>query len=438
MSALDAADLFTADVKETPYWWEAAAPLDAPPLRPPAAVDVAVVGAGLTGLNAALVLARAGRSVAVFDAGDLGQGASSRNAGYVGRSLKHSFGELMKAHGLDYAITVYREMQAAFDTVLEVLESEQIRCAFKRCGRLVMTRAPRQYEELASELELRRRHLGNDFAMVPRGDLHAEIATDRFCGGAVIPDLGALHPGLYQRGLLDRAAASGVMLIGRTAVERIDRPDRFELVTAQGTVRARDVLVATNGYSGTLLPWLQRRVIPFDAYMIATEPLAAERMARLLPADRTYIDHAHNIDFMRRSPDGTRILFGGRTGSRSTGLRHKAAELRACAARIIGEIGTMRLSHVWTGRCAGTFDLFPHIGTEGGIHYAGGYCFAGVPMGTYLGRKAAHRILGRNEGRTVFAERPFPTAPFYSGNPWFVPYAMAYYDWRDRRASRVS
>jgi glycine/D-amino acid oxidase-like deaminating enzyme len=230
-----------------------------------------------------------------------------------------------------------------------------------------------------------------------------------------------------------------VTLIGHTPVERLGRAETangFVLASSRGAIKARDVLLATNGYTGPLLPWLRRRVIPFDAYMIATEPIAPEIMSRLLSSDRTYLDYVHNIDFMRRSPDGTRILFGGRTGSRFTGPRAKALELRARASRIIPEIGVMKLSHAWTGRCAASFDLFPHLGTEAGIHYAGGYCFAGVPMGTYLGRKAAQRILGLPEGRTVFAERSFPSAPLYSGNPWFVPYAMAWYDWRDRRDSR--
>jgi glycine/D-amino acid oxidase-like deaminating enzyme len=432
-------DGFTSDFKETPYWWDAGPPLAVAPETPPSAVDVAIVGAGITGLNAAIVLARAGRSVAVFDAGDLGQGASSRNAGYLGRTLKHSFGDIVKKSGTDRAIAVYREMRTAFDTVLEVIGSEQIACGLKRNGRFIMTKSPRQYEELAAELALRKKHLGDAFAMVQGTAVRSEIATDRFHGGAVIPDLGAIHPGLYQRGLLDRARSAGVTLIGRTAVAHVDASGAsggFDVATAQGMVRARDVFLATNGYTGTLMPWLQRRVIPFDAYMIATEPLPAATINRLLPTDRTYLDYVQNIDFMRRSPDGTRILFGGRTGSRSTGLRAKAMELRACATRIIPEFAALKLSHAWTGRCAATFDLYPHIGTQDGVHFAGGYCFAGVPMGTYLGRKAAFRILGRKEGETIFAERGFPTVPFYSGNPWFVPYAMSVYDWLDRRASR--
>ena len=431
--------VFAADFKETPYWWDAAPRVAAVPATPPAAVDVAIVGSGITGLNAALVLARAGRSVAVLDAEDLGHGASTRNAGYVGRSLKHSFAELMQRHGTAYAIAVYREMQAAFDAVADRVREEQIECGFKIRGRLVLTKAKRQYDDLARELELRKTHLGSDFAMLPRVALRDEIASDLYCGGALIPDLGSIHPGLYHRGLLERARAAGAVLLGRTPVERIAPVDGggFDVTTSLGTTRARDVLVATNGYTGPLLPWLQRRLIPFDAYMIATETLAPAVMNRLLPTDRTYIDHVHDIISMRRSPDGTRILFLWRTGTRPTGARAKGAQLWLDAVRIVPEIATLKISHSWTGRCAGTFDLWPHLMQHEGIHFAGGYCFAGVPMGTYLGSKAAHRILGNAaQGDTVFAERGFPTVPFYSGTPWFVPAVMKYYGLRDRWASR--
>jgi glycine/D-amino acid oxidase-like deaminating enzyme len=430
--------VFTADFKDTPYWWDAAPRATAIPTAPPANIDVAIVGSGITGLNAALELARAGRSVVVLDAEDLGHGASTRNAGYVGRSLKHSFGELMQRHGTAYAVAVYREMQAAFDAVATRVREEQIECGFKIRGRLVLTKAPRQYDDIARELELRKTHLGSDFTMLPRAALRDDIASDLYCGGALIPDLGSIHPGLYHRGLLERARAAGATLIGRTAVERIVAAGGggFEVTTALGMTRARDVLVATNGYTGPLMPWLQRRLIPFDAYMIATEPVAPAVMNRLLPTDRTYIDHVHDIISMRRSPDGTRILFLWRTGTRPTDARDKGAQLWLDAVRIVPEIATLKVSHSWTGRCAGTFDLWPHLVRRDGVHFAGGYCFAGVPMGTYLGTKAAHRILGNRAGDTVFAERGFPTVPFYSGNPWFVPAVMKYYGLRDRWASR--
>jgi glycine/D-amino acid oxidase-like deaminating enzyme len=431
------ATTFAPGFKETPYWWDAAPPTRGATRQPPVRADVAIVGAGITGLNAALVLARAGRSVVVLDADDLGRGASTRNAGYVGRSLKHSFADLMRRGGTAYAVAVYREMQAAFDAVVERVHSEQIECGFKICGRLVLTKRQRQYDDLAHELTLRKTHLGTDFRMLSRTQLRDEIASDLYCGGALIPDLGSIHPGLYHRGLLDRARAAGAELIGGTPVERVSAlGSGFEVRTPQGSVLARDVLVATNGYTGNLLPWLQRRLIAFDAYMIATEPLEPAEMNRLLPTDRTYIDHVHDIISMRRSPDGTRILFLWRTGTRPTGARAKGAQLRDDAARIVPEIAKLKLTHSWTGRCAGTFDLWPHIVTHDGIHFAGGYCFAGVPMGTYLGQKAAHRILGSPEGKTVFADRAFPTMPFYSGNPWFVRHIMAWYRARDRWASR--
>jgi glycine/D-amino acid oxidase-like deaminating enzyme len=153
-------------------------------------------------------------------------------------------------------------------------------------------------------------------------------------------------------------------------------------------------------------------------------------MNRILPQNRTYIDSNMNIDFLRRSPDGKRVLFGGKTGTRSSlavMARRLAGELRA----ILPDLAAVDIDDAWTGRCAATFDLLPHLGETDGIHFAVGYCFAGVPMGTHFGRLIANRLLGRGERNSVFADKPFPTLPLYHGNPWFVPAMMRYYDWKD-------
>jgi len=424
----------------TPYWWE-----DAP--RPsladrslPPSVDVAVIGSGITGLSAARTLARAGRSVLILEAGAPGHGASSRNAGYVGRTLKHSFRGLAERRGLARAIGIYRELRAAFDAVVEVVRTERIDCALRICGRFIAANSPRQYEELARELEARRTHLGDEFEMVPRSQQHREIGSELYFGGALIPDLGALHPGLYHLGLLDAAMRSGAHIAANNAVAGVrgeGRRGRFEIESVRGTIRAKDVVVATNGYAGPAVTWVERRVIPFDAYMIATEPLPPALLDRALPQNRTFIDSNHNINFIRRSPDGRRILFGGRTGSRLPSPEAAARRLGRELARIFPDLAGVPLTHSWTGRCAATFDLLPHMGAHDGIHFAMGYCFAGVPMGTYLGQKVALKILGSADAETVFDGPSFPTFPFYRGRPWFVPPVMGGLDLVDRWHGRA-
>jgi len=428
------ADIFSADFKAAPFWWEAAPRPELAEKPLPERVDVAIVGSGYTGLSAALTLARAGRSVLVLERDALGFGASSRNAGYVGRTFKHSFNKLAESRGLDHAVAIYRELQAAFDHVLRLIETEKIDCALRRCGRLIVANKPRHYGQIESLLAAKREHLGEPYEMLPAADLGRELESGIYHGGAVIPDLASLHPGLYHQGLADRARSAGAEIRDRTEVLAIGHEGTgCTITTARGNIFARNVLVATNGYTGRATSALRRRVLPFRGFMIATEELAPGVADRILPHWRTVHDWHNDIDFLRRSHDGKRLVFGGLTGTASDDLTAMARRLHARLTRILPQLAGVKLSHAWNCFCAATFDQYPHIGSMDGVHYAMGYCFAGLPAGTYFGHKAALAILGSPEAATAFDRRPFPARWFYRGGSWLMPLVMAHYRREDRR-----
>jgi glycine/D-amino acid oxidase-like deaminating enzyme len=425
----------TADLREQPYWWDRAPPLALALMDLAPRYDVAIVGSGFTGLRAALELARAGRSVVVLDKDDPGSGAARRNAGYLGRVLKHPLEKLMKKRGPEMALALYRELGEAFDGTISFIQAEGIDCHLVRPGRFYAATSPNHYAALEAELESLRRHLGYDYEMIPRAEQRSEFASDVYFGGAVIPDLASIHPGLYHKGLLERALAAGVVVAGGSEVLSLARhagDDRVEVKTARQTILARDAVVATNGYTPAALSWHARRVIPFKAYMAATEELG-EAARATIPNNRTVLDTNTDIDWFRLAPDSPRLLFGGATGSGMTDLQTIARRLHGILERVLPQHRAARISHLWTGYCAGTFDLMPHVGGRDGIWFGLGYNFAGVPMGTHFGLKLAQMIQGKPDGRSAFAEQGFPTLPLYRGRPWFVPLAMRWFRWKDRR-----
>lgn len=436
MSWLAGDSILTPEFKTTPYWWEEARPPAAPdPL--PAQADVVVVGSGYTGLSASLTLLQAGRQVLVLDAENLGAGASSRNAGSMGRTFRHNFSELAETRGIDFATRVYREVHGAFEFAYNRIESEGIKCHLARRGRFTAFIGPTQYDEAARELELRQKYVPGQDYMVPREAQRQQIGFGDYFGGIVIPDVASIHPGLYQLGLLSRVMAAGGKAIGGTPVRNIIRDGKeFTVDARRGSVKARDVIVATNGYTGGLMRYLQRRVFPFPAYIMATEPIGEERIRQLLPTLRVFQEKAENPFFLRPSPDLTRLVVGGRAGTIVTSLPRFAKTLHRLLAARIPDLTSTRISHLWTGKCSGTFSIFPGIGVHDGVHYAMGYCFAGISMGTYLGHKIGLRVAGKPEAATVFENIEFETRFWHQGFPWFVPIAAEMMLAQDRKVSR--
>jgi glycine/D-amino acid oxidase-like deaminating enzyme len=430
--------LLASDFREEPYWWNVARPEILPEVVLDRTYDVAIVGAGLTGLRAAIDLARAGMKVVVFDAEDVGFGASRRNAGYLGRSLKKSYSVLRRNHGITFARRVYEELNSALKTTLEFISAERIECHANRVGRFIAATSSAHLTRLVADHRAMNEELGFDYRVVATEGVREEMGTSIYFGGIVVPDHASLHPGLYHQGLLKIALAAGVTVSARTNVLSLQRggPVRFRVTTSAGVIDASTVVITTNGYTPRELRWWARRLIPFTGYMAATEELPPDLLRELIPNGRTAIDSNVNTDFFRFAPDEPRLLFGGAAGVQLRDTDAIAHRMHSILIRVYPQLRNVRLSAVWSGKCAATFDMMPHMGSDDGLWYGMGYNFAGVPMGSYFGMKIAHGILGRADVASIFTEMPFKTMPFYDGTPWFVPMAMRMFDWQDRWIAR--
>lgn len=425
---------FSDDFREAPYWQDGVEAPIFPHLDGDARVDVAIVGSGYTGLNAALETARGGRSTLVLDAGQAGWGCSTRNGGQISTSVKPDVAKLARRFGLDRARAIHREGAAALEWIGQFVCRESIDCDFRKAGRFHAAHSPTHYELLARSIN--DPNYGEDtgaFA-VPRDEQRSELGTGIYHGGVVYPRHSALHPAKYHRGLLDRVAAAGADIRVETPVIAIERAGkRHVLTTPRGRVSARDVIVATNGYTGAPFGWLRRRIVPIGSYIIATEELPRGLIDRLFPTDRIASDTRRVVYYYRASPDRQRVVFGGRVSSGETDPKISGPRLHAEMVRIFPELASSRISHSWNGTVAYSFDELAHTGTHDGVHYALGYCGSGVSMASYLGMRVGQRVLGKAEGATAFDDLPFPTRPFYRGRPWFLPAIVAGYRWLDNR-----
>jgi glycine/D-amino acid oxidase-like deaminating enzyme len=425
--------VFAEDCRFAPYWWDATPRPPHVDVPPPGRVDVAVIGSGYTGLHAALQTARGGRSTVVLDAEDAGWGCSTRNGGQISTSIKPDYEELAQRHGPQRAMAILQEGKRSLEWIGEFIRSESMACDFRISGRFHAAHSPRRYEALARHVAALPKELGIEAHVVARSEQRHELGTEAYHGGVVFTQHAALDPARYHAGLLDRARAAGAAVISRCPVTGIDRDGQgFRLFTRRGEVHARDVVVATNGYSGTLVPWLSRRVIPIGSYIIATEPVPRELMAKLMPKDRTVSDTRRVVYYYRASPDRRRILFGGRVSGSETDPRLSGPLLHRDMVAIFPELASVKITHSWLGIVAYTFDTLMHIGCHNGLHYAMGYCGSGVGMASYLGMRLGLAVMGSAEGKTAFDGLNFPTRPLYSGRPWFLAPTVLFYRLLDR------
>ncbi|MCQ3979620.1 MAG: FAD-dependent oxidoreductase, partial [Anaerolineae bacterium] len=303
-------------MKTTSFWTDNfPRPADLPISPLPERVDVAIVGGGYTGLSAARTLAKGGASVAVLEQREIGGGASSVNGGQVAPGLKLNIRKAFKMYGPELGRELWQASVAAVRHLEQTLTEEGIDCDYTGAGGIALAYRPSHYQHMAEEMEWMAREVDfHELELVPPERIRDEIGSDVFPGGLVEHLGGGLHPAKYVYGLACATARAGAKLCERTEVRAIRRPATggdFELTTNKGPLKAGEILLATNGYTGPLVPQIQRRVFPVGSYMITTEPLSPELQRELSPKNRVMYSTKWFLNYFRLTPDG-RMSMGGR------------------------------------------------------------------------------------------------------------------------------
>ena len=422
-------------------YWLTTVQMPSSQARPlPASADVAIVGAGFTGLSAALALAKRGARVVVLESETIGWGASSRNGGMVLTGLKLGVNQLISKYGRELTRRMYAASLETITTVERIVKEENIACDFARTGHLEVACKQAHFDDYSRQVEVISREFNHQLQVVPRDQLQSEIGSNIYYGGMVDEISAGLNPARYVAGLGAAAMHAGAQICEGTQLQTIERQPRdgapgFTLNTSRGVIWARNVLVGTSGYTGAATPALRKKIIPIGSFIITTEVLSNKLARELSPRNRQIYDSKNFLYYYRLTPDN-RMLFGGRAAffpETDRTIRKSAEILRKGMIEVFPKLRDTKVEYVWGGTLDFCFDIMPHAGQVDGIYFALGYAGHGVAMATYQGVKMAE-LIAEGKSDNPFAEITFPGAPLglYDGKPWFLPFAGAYYkvlDW---------
>ncbi|MFZ0135745.1 MAG: FAD-dependent oxidoreductase, partial [Candidatus Sulfotelmatobacter sp.] len=261
----------------------------------PDRVDVAVIGAGFTGLSAARTLAQRGAKVAVLESETIGWGASSRNGGMVLTGMKLGVNQLISKYGRDLTRRMYAASLATVDCVEQIVREEAIDCDFSRCGHLEVACKQRHFDDYARQVEVIAREFNHQLRVVQRDELSAEIGSNIYYGGMVDEVSAGLNPARYVAGLGGAALKAGTEIFEHTRVEGLQRESSrgesgWRIATSQGPLWAREVFAATSGYTGKATPALRKKLIPIGSFIITTQVLPEALAHELSPRNRMIYD----------------------------------------------------------------------------------------------------------------------------------------------------
>ncbi len=371
--------------------------------------SVAIIGAGFTGLSAALHLAETGIDVTVLEAREIGWGASGRAFGQVVPYLKHDHTEILRHYGAERGARIIDAVAAGPDLVAGLVERLGIECELRRTGLIFAAHAPAGAKTLAARADYWQRR-GAAVEMLDREATQTAIGSSAY-STALLDHRGVhLNPFAYARGLAIAAVNAGAKICEATPVRAINRVNgQWRLTAGSHTVSADAVIVATNAYTDSLWPGLARSIIPMRGHGVVSVPLSDNLRRSILPGGQALTD-------TRRLFSGVRVLTDGRLHASLDGpavgkeTAPNIRKLNARLTRLFPQLGPITWDESWSGFIAMTPDHFPRVHMLGPDLYSGlGYSGRGIAAATLIGAELAARVRGVPDADLVFpASDPRP------------------------------
>ena len=388
-------------------WAATAAPaVDTPALEGERKADAVIVGAGFTGLSAALHLAEAGTDVVLLEAGEPGWGASGRTGGQIIPGFKLDPDELVATYGADRGERLAMFGGGVADTVFELIERHGIDCHATRPGWIQGVHAARRMDLAERRVEQWTRR-GFQVDLIDAAQIAELTGTDRYPGGWIDRRGGMLQPLSYSRGLARAAIRAGAAIHGHSPATGLTRAGKgWRVETPGGAVIADQVLLATNGYTDGLWPGLKQSIIPVFSYQVATKPLGDNMRQSILAGGMPVSDTRRLLNYFRLDHTG-RLVVGGRGRPRETEEPAFYRNIVEGLNWLYPRLGEVELDHYWGGQVAITLNHMPHLNELApGLHAMIGYNGRGVAMATACGKMMAERMRG-----TPLADLPLPATP---------------------------
>lgn len=379
--------------------------------------DVAIIGAGYTGLSAAHHIAKSGLSPIVLEANRPGWGASGRNGGVITAKFRLSFREIDAVHGRAMAQRMYEIAHESTDIVEELVAEFGIAsAALTRTGQVKAAHNETALKAAIDEANWMRREMGDaEVRILDKREVREETGSDNFVGGVLNPGSGGIHPLNYLRGLAEGVARCGVPIFQESPVVELRREqDGIIAETPQGAVRAKQAIIATNSYSDLTgaTAHMQRTLIPFRSAIIATDQLPGNLAGKLMPTGRTYTETKRMMRWFRVVDN--RVMFGGRGAFGKQDSEAAFHALRKAMVGIFPDLADLPLAYRWSGLVGMTLDSVPHIGRlDDRTLVSMGYNGAGVAMSSLMGRYLAAFVRGETPEVGLLDLRRMKSIPFY-------------------------